>query len=117
MEETLTKGLNTLSALIFEVKLTLFFELLHSLIQLFVLMEVLVVVFGSVDAMYRTIMRLSELLQPFLREEIRDGLQDDSAVRRKAKFFPALLNHPWHLPSPIPQTQDNTKYNKSIYRS
>lgn len=66
------------------------------------------VVFGSVDAMYRTIMSLSELLQPFLREEIRDGLQDDSAVRRKAKLFPALLDHPWHLPSPIPQPQGNT---------
>jgi hypothetical protein len=80
-------------------------------------MEVLMVVFGSVDAMYRTVMGLSELLQPLLREEIRDGLQDDSAVRRKAEFFPALLNHPRHLPSPIPKTQGNTKYNKSIYRS
>jgi hypothetical protein len=80
VEETLTKGLNTLSALILEVKLTLLFERLNSLTQLFVLMEVLVVVFGRVDAMYRTIMGLSELLQPFLREEIRDGLHDDSAV-------------------------------------
>ena len=80
MKETRAEGLDTLSALIFKVELTLLFEGLHCLSQLFVVMEVLVIVFGCVDAVHRAVVGLSKLLQPFLREEIRDWLHDDSAV-------------------------------------
>lgn len=82
MEKVLTKGLNTLSDIVFEIELTRFFECLHCLSQLFVVMEVLVIVFGSIDTMHRTIVGLSKLLQPFLRVEIRDGFHDYCTVGR-----------------------------------
>ena len=82
MDETLAKRLNALSFHAFKVELTLLFECLNSLSQLFVVMEIFVIVFGSIDAMHGTIMSLCELLQPFLREKIRDGFHYYSAVRR-----------------------------------
>jgi hypothetical protein len=80
MKETLTQRLNALGVLVFDVELTLFPKNLHCLSQLFVVMEVLVIVFGSINAVHRTIVGLSKLLQPFLRVKIRNRLHYDSTI-------------------------------------
>jgi hypothetical protein len=101
MKEMVTEGLTTLCSFVFKVEFTLLFDCLRRQPQLLIVMEILVIVFSSVDTVHWPIVGFSELLQPFLREEVGDWLHHHSAVGRKTHFSPARIDHRRHFPPPI----------------
>jgi hypothetical protein len=74
------------------VKLSFLLELLHDFMKEFIFIKVLMIILGSVDFMYLTILLLDIFFEIMLSVMIRYIFQDYSKIRRQA-YLITTFNH------------------------